>query len=311
MDLNLITIAHRANLGGRIVASYENAVNQITNIEYQYDKILNAKIFDEKDILFNKKVSFIGAVSLLEQYLYSIHHEILLSFPKKLGKDKFDIDEVEEEGGLLPVIKKKAVKKVLDTAYGSFTKQIEKISQLLELTDILPQDLIDDVNEIKTSRDVYVHSPDAKANIIYVQKTGSKARAHTGSILKLDDEYFRNSIKRIANFLNELVDKIPGKHKKSNRLYVFKQMWDNTCLSKRRSFEQVWDASNGHTPYPVDFENDHGFSHSEMEVYNFFRYIYGAKNEHKPDFAYYFVRWEPSSKESQIAYSWLDSQFYF
>jgi len=62
---------------------------------------------------------------------------------------------------------------------------------------------------------------------------------------------------------------------------------------------------------PIDLTKEFGFSSSEMEVYNLFRYIYSASPIYKVDFAFYFERWKPQSNEYQIAISWLDNQFYF
>lgn len=308
MDLNLITIARRASLGPRIVKTYENTIHQINGVEGQYNKIAKADIFDANELLFNRKISLIGIVSLLEQYLFSIHHEILQSFPKKLGNDKFDIDEVLEEGGLLPIISKKATKKVLDVAYGSFNKQIDKIVSAFDIKAVIDPDTIEHVNEIKCSRDVYAHSPDSKVNMIYLQKAGSKSRQREGTVLIIDEKYFKESIVWIKKLLEDLFNNIPKKFKDSNALHVFRQMWENSCL--RLPFETVWEI-DGEMPFPLDFENDYGFSSSEMEVYNLFRYIYGRRQNHKPDFANYFARWKPKSKEAQLAYSWLDCQFYF
>lgn len=88
-------------------------------------------------------------------------------------------------------------------------------------------------------------------------------------------------------------------------------MWDATCLRRKFEFEEVWEIKSPYEIGPVDLSDDHGFSSSEMEVYNLFRYAYSGSREYKPDFALLFERWEPSSSEYQIAMSWLNNQFYF
>ena len=62
---------------------------------------------------------------------------------------------------------------------------------------------------------------------------------------------------------------------------------------------------------PIDMSDDRGFSTSEMEVYNLFRYAFGGDDKYKVDFALFFERWEPSTNEYQIAMSWLNNQFFF
>jgi hypothetical protein len=62
---------------------------------------------------------------------------------------------------------------------------------------------------------------------------------------------------------------------------------------------------------PKDIDDNHGFSSTEMEVYNLFRYIYSSREDFKVDFGFYFQRWKPQSNEYQVALSWLNNQFYF
>jgi hypothetical protein len=93
--------------------------------------------------------------------------------------------------------------------------------------------------------------------------------------------------------------------------YIFKQMWEATCLNERLKFEEVWKIESHKMVRPLDLENEFGFSSSEMAVYNLFRYIYRNDEKYKVDFAFYFQRWKPQSNEYQIAVSWLENQFYF
>ena len=90
-------------------------------------------------------------------------------------------------------------------------------------------------------------------------------------------------------------------------------MWEATCLNRRISFDTAWIIESPNMIRPVDIEQEFGFSSSEMEVYNLFRYMYDGfgGSRFKVDFSFYFSRWKPQSNEYQIATSWLDYQFYF
>lgn len=145
------------------------------------------------------------------------------------------------------------------------------------------------------------------------QKAGGKARVYQkGDVLKTDSKYFEESVTKILALINSIELLIPKQYKESTRAYVFKQMWDATCLSRRVGFDRVWKIDSPDMVSLVgDISDAFGFSSSEMEVYNLFRYAFGGSREHKVDFALFFERWEPSSNEYQIAMSWLNNQFYF
>lgn len=96
-----------------------------------------------------------------------------------------------------------------------------------------------------------------------------------------------------------------------SRAYIFKQMWEATCLNERVKFDEAWTIVSPGMVRPTDIKDDYGFSSTEMAVYNLFRNAYRGHGEYPVDFAFYFERWAPSSNEYQVAMSWLNNQFYF
>jgi len=310
MELNLLTIAKRAVLGSRI----ENLTNKtIKRIEEAVN--LNSKIESLDDISveqkkYNRELTFIGIVSLLEQYLNFIHIDILECFPSKISKKLLDVDLILEEGSIMGVLSKKAQEKVTDLAYGKFSSLTNILQKNLELTGSLSDELINQINEIKCTRDVYAHT-DGKCNSIYLQKTNDDARVHSiGNELSIDKPYFNESSQAISKFISDMYALIPDKFKKTNKKYILKQMWEATCLNNRIPFETAWIMEeHSDMARPNDFETTYGFSHSEVQIYYFFLDIYC--DEKRVDYKYLFSRWKPSSNEYQVVQSWLDSPFYF
>lgn len=311
MDLNLLTIANRANLGNRILKSFDNASNRITQIDAVTKKINDSSEFDNNEKLQNREFAIIGLVSIVEQFLNEVLHQVLVAYPKKFGNKKFEIDELLEEGSILELFYSKANQKLLDLAYGKFDRFISNFKSTLELTSELNSDLVETINEIKLTRDCLIHS-EGKTNDLYFSKVGTKARTRsTNEKLSIDVDYYNKSVANINDFISEIKGKIPTQLTESKKSYIFKQMWEATCLNDLFTFEQIWTIQDSSMVRPIDLQEEHGFSSTEMVVYNLFRYIYGFKDEHKVDFGFYFQRWKPQSSEHQIALSWLNNQFYF
>jgi hypothetical protein len=145
---------------------------------------------------------------------------------------------------------------------------------------------------------------------LYFSKVGDKARTRSNNEkLKIDTPYFKTSTDNIKHFLSDILTAIPAKLTDSNKAYVFKRMWESTCLNEQIPFGNAWTIENSDLVRPVDINEEYGFSSSEMVVYNLFRHLYNST--FKVDFVSYFQRWKPQSNEHQIAISWLDNQFYF
>ena len=310
MDLNLLTISRRASLSNIIENSFNDAKKKISDLQNINNKIKNSNDFSEDEKSQNLEFTIIGIVSIFEHHMNEILKQILISYPKKFGSKKFEIDELLEEGSILELFHKKATQKILDLAYGKFNFFLKSFSEILELTKDLDQDLINEINEIKCTRDCIIHSQ-SKASDLYISKAGANARQHfTNQKLKIDYEYVEDSINKIQQLITDINEAIPNKYNNSNRSYIFKQMWEATCLNKRIPFNTAWLIVDSSMVRPIDIKREFGFSSSEMEVYNLFRHIYN-NHDYKVDFGFYFFKWKPQSNEYQIAMSWLDYQFYF
>lgn len=311
MDLNLLTIARRANLGNKIIKAFENANIRILQIENITSKVGISSEFDNNEKLQSREFAIIGLVSITEHLLNEILHQILVSHPKKFGNKKFEIDELIEEGSILELFYTKANQKLLDLAYGKFDRFIGNFTDTLELTREIDSELVETINEIKCTRDCLIHS-EGKSSELYFSKVGNKARVRRNNeLLKIDNEYYSKSVDNIKKFISDILIAIPPKLLESKMSYIFKQMWISTCLNNRLNFDAVWVIESSSMVRPKNIDDEFGFSSSEMVVYNLFRYIYSGSDKYKVDFAFYFQRWKPQSNEHQIAISWLDNQFYF
>lgn len=311
MDINLLTIANRASLGYDIVSSLTRTKDRITQIKVLVSKIDSDESFTPEEVTKEYELGIIGVVSILEQHLNKLLYLVYLSFPSKLGKKQFEITDLANKGSLLELFYDKATQSILNLAYGRFERFVEAFLEAFEINSHIDKELISDINEIKCTRDCLIHA-DGKANSQYISKAGLKSRVNaTGKKLTVDVTYFLGSLDKVMSFINEIERLIPDKFKESSKAYVFKQMWEATCLNERVKFDDAWKIINPNMARPIDLNESFGFSSSEMVVYNLFRYAYGSNDEHRVDFALYFERWTPDTKEYQIAVSWLNNQFYF
>lgn len=312
MDLDLLTIANRARLGTSIQSSINNSRNRIDKIRVIVDKIESSDDFVKDEKKQELEFSIIGIISILEQQMNDMLYQIYVSYPGKLGKKQFEITDLQEKGSLLELFYDKATQKILDLAYGRFDKFVDSFLNAFDIkSNQIDPNLVADINEIKCTRDCLIHS-NGKATGLYMSKAGSKARVSSkGDTLCIDMAYFAGSVSKVMTFISDIESLIPDQYKVSNKAYVFKQMWDATCLHQRFEFEEVWEIQSPQMIRPIDMSDDRGFSTSEMEIYNLFRYAFGGDDKYKVDFALLFERWEPSTNEYQIAMSWLNNQFFF
>ena len=310
MDLNLLTIARRATLSSNLNTAFANALTKIRQIEALTHKIEAANEFTADEKEHHRSFAIIGLTSIAEHLLNDVLYHILTAYPKKLGGKQFTLDELLEEGSVLELFYKKATGKVLELAYGKFEKFVRHFADTLELTASLSHELISTVNEVKCTRDCIIHS-DGKANDLYFAKAGRSARAfRNGDKLDTSPTYFTAAVAAVSQFITNIKAGLPTHYTDSSKSYVFKQMWEATCLKQRFAFDQIWQIIDGSMVRPVDLDNDYGFSSSELVMHDLFRHMYQLR-EYPVDFPLLFSKWKPRSNEHQIALSWLDNQFYF
>lgn len=310
MDLNLLTIARRATLSSSLNAAFTNALAKVAQIETLTKKVELSEEFTAEEKEHNRSFSIIGLTSIAEHLLNDVLYRILTAYPKKLSGKQFTIDELLEEGSVLELFYKKANSKVLELAYGKFEKFVRHFADTLELTSSLSHELVSTINEVKCTRDCIIHS-DGKANDLYFAKAGQKARVFRNEDkLNNSPAYFIASIAAVTQFITDIKAGLPAQYTDSSKSYIFKQMWESTCLRQRFKFNQIWEIIDGSMVRPIDIDNDYGFSSSELVVHNLFRHMYQLR-EYTVDFPLLFSKWKPQSNEHQVALSWLDNQFYF
>jgi len=189
MEFRLLTIARRATLGKNIknnTTVVKRRINEAINLNEDIDKLSS---FDENRKKINRELTLIGIVSLLEHYIVSLLIDIFECFPNKIAKKQIEVNDILEAGSLMKVLSIKAQEKVDDLARGKFNKMIDSIKNYFDLTSDLPNDLVEQLNEIKCTRDVFTHN-DGKCNSLYVQKAGDKARIkEDGYTKEIDKQY--------------------------------------------------------------------------------------------------------------------------
>lgn len=307
MDLNLLTIANQGGLGDRITNSHFSTINKLENYKNFLIKISESNDFDDSEKEQHRIHSIIGVASILEHHMNDVLLTVLKSFPSKFGNKKFEIGELQEEGSLPNLFEKKATQTILDLAYGKFEKYFQRFEKYLDLNTSISIEKVKRINEIKCTRDVYIHNA-GYANSLYFHKVEGCARVdREGSLLPLDREYIEGSISFIIDVLNEIFSNLPNHYKNSSYRRVFRSMWELTCLNDRVPFEMAWEVHDEENFIIRDLENEYGFSSSEVEIYRMFKDIYfGTK---QTDFGYLFRKWHPKSNEYQIALSWLNCPF--
>ena len=126
------------------------------------------------------------------------------------------------------------------------------------------------VNEIKCTRDIYVHS-NGISNHTYERKVGARSRARVGHELPLTDDYLSGSKEKIEEVIKDFHNKGPSNYLEYNRVRAFEEMWNMTRLSTLVKFEDAWekqpDGFFGEIVVPRDI--NWVWSGSEEALYQF------------------------------------------
>jgi hypothetical protein len=312
----IFTVARRAQLGFTLKEKHDEALRKLSTAR-AFDASVRRAQFAPDQTTFYGEILLMGVWGVLEAFLTDIGVEHLTCFPGALQSKQFSLEGIAKSGACSTLIREAAVKEVSDLSYGTFPNMVEKLQEMFNFKHPLDGALLDELNEVKCTRDVYVHGK-GLANAIYQRKAGKQARTGLDRKLPLDETYLAGAISKAEKLVNEFFAGGPANYLGFGKVRAFREMWEASCLNRMMPFEKAWEdggplvKGGEHVVRPTQEALHWAWSHSEKAIFDFFLAIFNPSlKQRTTDTIDALGRFSPSTPEGQIITSWMESPFWF
>lgn len=142
--------------------------------------------------------------SLFEDFVFGFLRAWLIEHPHSLSAKQLDFRTVLDSADKADIVRAVVEKELFGLAHGALEgwfKYLKKIAGLGCPT----QEQIEQLAEIKASRDVLVHNRGI-ASAVYISKSMGRARAQDGERLEIPERYHRDSWQLIKQVVTEISD---------------------------------------------------------------------------------------------------------
>ncbi|MBH0179671.1 MAG: hypothetical protein HP491_17870 [Nitrospira sp.] len=310
--MNLLTITRRADFGDSLNSLFSNARARLRSGASYFKMVESSLTLDKMQREFHESTYLTGLVSIAEALLTDMATEFLVRYPGHIKDKNLPLDALATLGSVGAVVESLAAKTINDWSYGRFSELARQVILLYDKKASLDSAILDDVSELKATRDLFVHGG-GEVNNIYLSKAGIKARSgRLGSRLELGSKYLAHADMTIGQFVAGLETMVPDDMKRMGKASTFRAMWEATVLSEFVSFDTGWVTENENMVRPNDQGLKWGWSGSEKMLLDFFLGIYNEEypsREHDAMSA--LRRWSPTTNEGKVIMSWFDSPFWF
>jgi hypothetical protein len=146
--------------------------------------------------------SFQHFVTLFEDFFFDLLRLWLTAYPESLSSKTLTFGEVLKAGDTSAITLAVVDKELNEIKYKRVADWFAYLDKLVKL-NCPTADEIEQIAEIKASRDVLVHNR-GTANATYVAKAGRRARFNAGETLDISERYHGESWKTIRKVIREL-----------------------------------------------------------------------------------------------------------
>lgn len=141
-------------------------------------------------------------VALFEDFFFGLLRQWLAAYPASLSNKRVEMRTILESSDKSAVVLTVVDKELNELKYKRVAEWFTYLEGLATLGCPTPEE-IDDLAEIKASRDILVHN-NGVVNATYVEKAGKRARYQVGEKLEIPEHYHRESWERIRKVVDEL-----------------------------------------------------------------------------------------------------------
>lgn len=314
--IHLLSVARRARLSELLSSKKDEALKKLATTK-TYDSLVRNANLPKPEASFHEEILLMGICGILETFLTDVTTEFLACFPGALKSKEFSLEALAKKGSTSSLLREVAEKEINDLAYKAFPEMLERLQEIFNFMGQLNEQLVNEVNEIKCTRDVYVHGK-GKANHIYTRKAGTFARVKLGEQLPLGKSYLESAIDKSEKLINDFFAGGPANYLQFGKVRAFKEMWEATHLNSVMQFDEAWQdggpvfVGGENIVRPTEKAINWGWSHSEKALFDFFLGIFNSSNKNRTtDTIEALGRFPPSTREGQVIVSWMDSPFWF
>lgn len=307
--IHLMTVGRRATLSELLNTKKDEALNKLATAK-NYDSSMRKSGLQKLEVGFHDEILLMGVCSIAEIFLTDITSEFLVCFPGGLESKQFSLESLASRGSASSLLREVAEIEINSISYKPFPEMLQRLQNIFNFKQPLNEKLVGEFNEIKCTRDVYVHG-NGKANRLYIRKAGNMARAKLNDDLPLGESYISAAIDKSEELINKFFSAGPANYLKFGKVRAFREMWEASFLNMVMPFDCAW-KGGGSIVRPTQKAIGWGWSSSEKALFDFFLGIFNfSHKELTSGLVETLGRFPPSTPEGQIIISWLDSPFYF
>jgi hypothetical protein len=312
--MKYLTIARKATLGSDIRERLLRCSDTLMASKDGYLKIVDSYVLDKRELGVYESSVIIRSFTEIECLVSDILIDFLICYPGHLENKDISIVDLSENHSVQNAIRVRAQKTVTDWSHGRFERYLDKAISILNKKARIDADLIERMKEIKATRDILVHNG-GRHNNLYEEKAGKyKRKPDFNEYLEISKDYILASIDTMHRFADDFKVVIPEKILNHTKVDAFKEMWNDSHLADRLSFDEAWlIRAIDDIAEPRDILLNRYWSHSEKPLVDFFLGIYSPthpKREYR-DILYILSRWPTTRKEGKMISSWIENPFWF
>jgi hypothetical protein len=166
-----------------------------------------ASVLDEYATNYLDLLAFRHSVSLFEAFLFDLLRLLVRSHPERLsGKKRVDVSEILSFNSLESLVVHLIDRELNEVRYKRVSEWFDYLQNSIGI-ECPTQDEIDQIAEIKASRDILEHNSGI-VNEIYAEKAGELARFDVGEQLGVPPNYFTNSWCLMRKLVNDIADAV-------------------------------------------------------------------------------------------------------
>lgn len=311
--MQLLTVARRATLGSGIAERLDRGRKNLEVGAAYFEKVASLEFLSKDEVEFHCAACLSGVFGVIESLIKDIAVDYLTCYPGHLSDKTISLEVLVEATSITGAIRKQAEASVNNWSYSRFSEFLIKVSSLLNKKAKFDEELLSQIQEIKSTRDIYTHNGGIP-NQVYFEKAGKKARRPDyGNKLVMDAAYVKDALDSLEELLRLFDQNIPDKIRNYRKVQAFQEMWDATRLAKLLPFADGWEIEpKDDMVRPINSALDRYWSHSEKSLVDFFLGVYAR---HYPmrekDVFEAMRRWPPSTNEGRVLVSWMDCPFWF
>ncbi len=245
---------------------------------------------------------FVLAVSTLESMMNDIIIYLLNAIPQKLDLKELILtkDQIVNSFVVFDIIEHLSQQEAKAASYKNIEQFIEYFCKITSLNNIFSQDKIDELREIKETRNLLLHN-NLKINEFYKAKAGPNIRqGNSNGFLEINIKYLKRAIQCIQYFVNKIHYNLKKKFHKYTKIYLFKSIWDYCFDSPIMQFEDYWELNTkrGEVVAIKKCKYEGGLSSGETSLLNLWRSLFTGDTEYLKKC--WFRHLGPSYKEKAI-----------